>query len=106
MYKAYDFQCLDCGFTEDLLLDKEEIETKTSAECPQCGGEMYRMFGAPIVLKASYLDGCNRFAAHKADRKVIKEWKDAKRKKKLGDQIEIAKEAVKRKIPLKGKFEA
>lgn len=79
-YKTFDYRCGDCEFTETLLLDRDEQESKLTAQCPQCDGIMVRV---PWIntTKASFIDGNNRFAEHKEIRKIDKEFKKARRNK-------------------------
>lgn len=56
---SIDIQCLTCSTKEIEIIDREDKEAswEWTWECPHCQQEMKRVFSAPVILKATYLDG-------------------------------------------------
>jgi len=51
MFKLFDFKCLKCGHTEELLIEKDNIK---NIKCSICGGEVKRLVASPpFHLKGS-----------------------------------------------------
>ena len=56
---AADYLCSQCNKVWDLLVYRERRDEQ---DCPDCQAPLKRLMGAPLVLKASFLDGTRRFA--------------------------------------------
>lgn len=63
--------------------------------CPECGGTMLRLFGAPTVLNAAMRDGNGRFGVLKEQLKLKREAADLKSQGKLRDSDRVKREITK-----------
>lgn len=90
---TYVYICPECGESTDGFYTLKETRPDT-IECRECGNQAQYQLAAPMVLKASYLDG-----------QRSKQWKDLKEASKLNklaagtdnqaEKKEIQKEASK-----------
>lgn len=57
-YFSAVWACEACNVEWEDLVPRAKRDSQV---CPQCGGPSERQVGAPLVLKASFLDGTRRF---------------------------------------------
>lgn len=57
-----DIYCEHCKLIVAETIDKEQKDDSWNWqwECPDCNGQMKRIFGAPMITKASYVDGIRK----------------------------------------------
>ena len=82
----YCYQCTDCGSQHDEMRDYEDRDNP--ATCDQCGSLAERVYTAPNITRASFVDGKRRFTDIKTANQLKKQ-KSAARGR--GDRVEEKK---------------
>lgn len=98
----YQWKCKACNDIVELVVPSDERDTY-QFKCEECGSTRKRLFGMPMVMKASYPDGTKRegFADMKAtarleEAKAKLDWRsdDARQiNKELDDREKKARKA-------------
>lgn len=91
MPPTYSYHCETC---DDNFEENVPIAMRETVKCGECGELATKLMTAPMVLRASYVDGNNRFAALKEAAKLEKEKAGSSQKNRKEIVNEIRKLGV------------